>query len=99
MSAADRLQLVGVRPLESTQRLRNGTQLVSAESPEESLGYVTSCTPSVELTGWVGLALVSGGRRRIGQRLTGSAPVHAERCEIEIVSPHMVDAENTRVRA
>jgi hypothetical protein len=51
------------------------------------------------MEGWVGLALVAGGRSRIGTRLSGAAPVHAERSELELVSPHMVDAENLRVRA
>jgi sarcosine oxidase subunit alpha len=47
----------------------------------------------------VGLALLAGGRHRIGQRLTGASPVTAESTEIEIVSPHMLDPDNTRVRA
>ena len=99
LKAADRLQLVGVRPVDRTRRLRNGTQLVSPAQPNVSLGYVTSCTPSVELEGWVGLALVVAGRSRIGTRLNGAAPVHAERTELELVTPHMVDPENLRVRA
>ena len=99
LKAADRLQLVGVRPVDRTRRLRNGTQLVSPAQPNVSLGYITSCTPSVELEGWVGLALVAAGRSRIGTRLMGAAPVHAERGELELVSPHMVDPENLRVRA
>ncbi len=97
--APDRLQLIGVRPVDHRARLRNGTQLVAPQAPRASLGYVTSCSPSVELPGWVGLALVDGGRRRIGQRLIGTAPVHGETIEIEIVSPHMLDPENQRVRA
>jgi methylglutamate dehydrogenase subunit C len=99
MRAEDRLQLVGVRPVDRTQRLRNGTQLLSDTERGVSLGYITSSTPSVELEGWVGLALLAGGRRRIGQRLTGASPVHAESTLIEIVSPHMLDPDNTRVRA
>jgi heterotetrameric sarcosine oxidase alpha subunit len=99
LTAPDRLQLVGVRPLGRTQRLRNGLQLVTPHSPTTSLGYVTSSTPSVELDGWVGLALVSGGRQRLGQRLMGTSPIHGEASEIEIVSPHMLDPENARVRA
>jgi heterotetrameric sarcosine oxidase alpha subunit len=98
MRAGDRLQLIGVRPVDRTQRLRNGTQLLSDEARGVSLGYVTSSTPSVELEGWVGLALLAAGRQRIGQRLTGASPVHAESTAIEIVSPHMLDADNTRVR-
>ena len=99
MRAGDRLQLVGVRPVDRTRRLRNGTQLLSDEARGVSLGYITSSTPSVELEGRVGLALLAGGRHRIGQRLTGASPVTAESTEIEIVSPHMLDPDNTRVRA
>ncbi len=99
LHAPDRLQLVGVRPLDPRRRLRNGEHLVDPEKPRTSLGYVTSSTPSVELPGWVGLALLSGGRQRIGQRLLGTSPVHHERTELEIVSAHHVDPENLRVRA
>ena len=99
LTAPDRLQLVGVRPLERTQRLRNGLQLVTPRARTTSLGYVTSSTPAVELDGWVGLALLAGGRQRLGQRLIGTSPVHDELTELEIVSPHMLDPENVRVRA
>jgi len=97
--APERLQLVGVRPVARTVRLRNGTQLVAREDRTRSLGYVTSSTPSVELPGWVGLALVAGGRARIGERLMGMSPVHDEITDIEIVSPHHLDPGNARVRA
>jgi methylglutamate dehydrogenase subunit C len=96
--AADRLQLVGVRPLDRSRRLRNGTVLVDPQAPTTILGYVTSCTPSVELEGWVGLALLAAGRQRIGQRLLGTSPLHDETTDIEIASPHWVDPENARVR-
>jgi sarcosine oxidase subunit alpha len=99
LSAPDRLQLVGVRPVKRTRRLRNGAQLVAPKARTTSLGYVTSSTPSVELPGWVGLALLAGGRQRIGERLIASSSIHAEATEIEIVSPHMLDPENARVRA
>src|SRR5262249_245296 len=94
----ERLQLVGVRPVDRTRRLGNGTQIVAPDSRGASLGYVTSATPSVEFAGWVGLALLSGGRERTGQRLLGVAPVHGETTELQIFSPHMLDPENTRVR-
>jgi heterotetrameric sarcosine oxidase alpha subunit len=99
LSSAERLQLVGVRPIDHARRLRNGTQLVSPAARTASLGYVTSSTPSVELEGWVGLALLAGGRARIGSRLLGVSPIHEEITELEILSPHMLDPENTRVRA
>ncbi len=99
LTAPERLQLVGVRPRARAQRLRNGLQLVAPEARTTTLGYVTSSTPSVESDGWVGLALVAGGRQRLGQRLIGTSPVHDETIEVEIVSPHMLDPENLRVRA
>jgi glycine cleavage system aminomethyltransferase T len=99
MSASDRLQLVGVRPLDPGQRLRNGAQLVAHEARSTSLGYLTSSTPGVELDGWVGLALLAAGRRRVGQQLLAVSPLHDEQVELRIVSPHMLDPENARVRA
>jgi sarcosine oxidase subunit alpha len=99
LAAPGRLQLVGVRPLDPAHPLRNGMVLATPEAQEISLGYITSATPSVELPGWVGLALLADGRSRTGRHLLGVSPVHGERVELEVVSPHMVDAENTRVRA
>jgi methylglutamate dehydrogenase subunit C len=99
LAAPDRLQLVGVRPVKRARRLRNGAHLVARKARSSSLGYVTSCTPSTELPGWVGLALLAGGRQRVGQRLLASSPIHNEATEVEIVSPHMIDPENLRVRA
>jgi methylglutamate dehydrogenase subunit C len=99
LTAPERLQLVGVRPVDHSRRLRNGLQLVAPGASDTSLGYVTSSTPSVEFEGWVGLALLSGGRERIGQRLIARSPVHEETTEVQILSPHMLDPENARVRA
>ncbi|HJS91482.1 MAG TPA: 2Fe-2S iron-sulfur cluster-binding protein [Steroidobacteraceae bacterium] len=99
LAAPDRLQLVGLHPLDRTRRLRNGAHLVAAEAPESSLGYVTSSSPSVTREGWVGLALLAGGRSRIGQQLLLTSPIHGERLEVQITSPVSFDPENHRVRA
>ena len=98
LASPQRLQLVGVRPSDRTQRLRNGSQLVAPGARDESLGYLTSATPSVEFEGWVGLALLRGGRQRLGARLLARSPVHEEATEVQILGPHMLDPENTRVR-
>ena len=98
LAGPERLQLVGVRPSDRAQRLRNGSQLVAPEARNESLGYLTSATPSVEFEGWVGLALLRDGRQRLGARLLARSPVHEETTEVQILSPHMLDPENTRVR-
>jgi sarcosine oxidase subunit alpha len=98
LTSPERLQLVAVRPSDSAQRLRSGSQLVAPQARDESLGYLTSATPSVEFDGWVGLALLRGGRQRLGARLLARSPVHGEVTEVQILSPHMLDPENTRVR-
>jgi sarcosine oxidase subunit alpha len=99
LTSPERLQLVGVRPSERAQRLRNGSQLVAPEAPDVSLGYLTSATPSVEFEGWVALALLRNGRQRLGARLLARSPVHGETTEVQILGPHMLDPENSRVRA
>ncbi len=99
LAAPERLQLVGVRPVDAGRRLRNGSQILAAGETGTSLGYITSSTPSVGLPGWVGLALVAGGRARLGERLVASSPIHGENTPVELVSPHMLDPENSRVRA
>ncbi len=97
--APERLQLVGVRAPDPQRRLRNGMQLVAPAAPAESLGYLTSSTPATEAEGWVGLALLSGGTARIGSQLRAVSPVHGEELMVAIVSPHLLDPENARVRA
>jgi heterotetrameric sarcosine oxidase alpha subunit len=98
LSAPDRLQLVGIRPLDPASRLRNGAQLVAPAAPRASLGYLTSATPAAAFDGWLGLALLAGGRECRGQRLLAVSPVHAESIEVEVGSPHAFDPENHRVR-
>jgi sarcosine oxidase subunit alpha len=95
---AERLQLVALRPVERSRRLRNGAQL-QAPGGGPSLGFITSSTPAVAVEGWVGLALLGNGRHWIGQRLLASSPLFAEQTEVEILSPHWLDPENQRVRA
>ncbi len=99
LGAPERLQLAGVRPLAPDARLRNGAQLVAENAPAQSLGYITSATPSAALPGWLGLALLAGGVQRHGEQLLALSPVHGERIAVEIVSPHHFDPENLRVRA
>ena len=94
-----RLQLVGVRPLDAAARLRNGAQLLATAADRASQGYVTSACMAAEGEGWLGLGLLAGGQKRHGERLVAASPLYGESIEVEIVSPHMVDAENARVRA
>jgi methylglutamate dehydrogenase subunit C len=99
----NRLQLVGLHPVDTTIRLRNGAHLVSRAEPKRSQGYLTAACMSVVRDGWIGLALLEGGHARHGERLIATSPVHGEEVqggvEVEIVSPHRFDPENARVKA
>jgi sarcosine oxidase subunit alpha len=97
LSSPDRLQLVGLRPLDPADRLRGGMHVVRPGGTR-SEGYLTACCPSSVLPGWLGLALVENGRARMGETVAATSPVHGERVACRIVSPHFVDPENIRVK-
>ena len=87
MLAGERLQLVGVRPLDPAQRLRNGTQLVHAacRAREPRLHHLLHVRRSSLRAGW-GSRCSPSGRQRIGAatdraspRCTASAPRCADR--------------------
>jgi sarcosine oxidase subunit alpha len=97
----DRKHLVGVLPVDRTTVLPEGTQLVAVgtsvgEGPEPvpMLGHVTSSYASTALERSFGLALVAGGRDRIGERLL--APVGDDLVEVEVTSHVLYDPEGTR---
>jgi sarcosine oxidase subunit alpha len=98
-TSMQRRQLVALRPTDSAARLIAGMILIDPAAPKTNIGDVTSCTPSVLIDGWIGLALLADGRRRIGSRLLAVSPLHGESVEVEITTPHWFDPENTRVRA
>jgi methylglutamate dehydrogenase subunit C len=94
-----RLQLVGIAPVDTTKRLRGGGHLVGLTGAGPSLGYVTAACMASEGEGWIGLALLSGGQARHGERLVAASPVFDEAVEVVISSPHRLDPENARVKA
>ncbi|MFY7835041.1 MAG: sarcosine oxidase subunit alpha family protein [Novosphingobium sp.] len=100
LSDPDRLALVGVHPVDRTQRLRNGAHLVSRAEPNRSQGYLTAaCMAAEGPDPWIGLALIEGGHRRIGETLVAASPIHGEMVEVAIVSHHRLDPDNIRVKA
>jgi sarcosine oxidase subunit alpha len=92
-----RPRLVGVRVVRREEILRAGAHLVEPGTTA-SLGWVTSVTRSVELDGWIGLAMLSHAETHAGTTMHATFPLHDEIVEIRIVSPHFVDPENARVR-
>ncbi|MEU5598408.1 sarcosine oxidase subunit alpha family protein [Streptomyces sp. NPDC020298] len=96
---ADRKQLVGLLPLDRTTRLPEGTQLVAPDVsleavPVPMLGHVTSSYHSQALGRPFALALVAGGRARLGETLL--APVGEDLVPVEVTDSVLYDPEGTK---
>lgn len=99
--AADRPTLVGLRPVDATQRLRAGAHFLAIGAPATTAndeGYVTSAIYSPHVGSWIGLGLLKGGASRIGQHVRAYDPVRDGDLVVEIVSPVFIDPAGERVR-
>jgi sarcosine oxidase subunit alpha len=98
---ADRKHLVGLLPVDRTTRLPEGSQVIAAgqqliggSDPIPMLGHVTSSYRSAALERPFALALIKGGRDRIGEVLV--SPVGDQLVEVEVTSPVLYDPEGTK---
>ena len=92
----DRLQLVGLTDADG-EVLVPGAHLRLAGTSEGSDGWVTSASHSPALGKPIALALLRGGRARLGEKLT----VHDldRSCEAKVVSQAFLDPEGKRLNA
>ncbi|MCX5329108.1 sarcosine oxidase subunit delta [Streptomyces sp. NBC_00140] len=95
---ADRKHLVGLLPEDPGTFLPEGTHLVADSvlpaPPVPMLGHVTSSYRSAALGRTFALALIKGGRERIGERLY--APVGDRLVPVTVASPVLYDPEGAR---
>ncbi|GLK82143.1 sarcosine oxidase subunit alpha family protein [Ancylobacter defluvii] len=94
----DRKQLVGLLTRDPAVVLEEGAQLVAAPNaalPVPMLGHVTSSYASATLGRSIALAMVKGGRARIGQTLY--VPMPSGPIAVELVDPVFYDAEGARL--
>ncbi|MFD9111761.1 sarcosine oxidase subunit delta family protein [Streptomyces bottropensis] len=94
----DRKHLVGLLPEDPGTFLPEGTHLVADSvlpaPPVPMLGHVTSSYRSAALGRTFALALIKGGRDRIGERLY--APVGDRLVPVTVASPVLYDPEGAR---
>ncbi len=96
----DRKQLVGLLTVDPKTVLEEGAQIVADPGqpvPMTMIGHVTSSYWSAALDRSIALALVRGGRARIGQRL--SVPMPDGPITVEVVEPVFYDAKGERLDA
>jgi sarcosine oxidase subunit alpha len=96
-----RKQLVGLLPVDRQTVLPEGSQIVEYRPdgqlpppPVPMLGHVTSSYRSAELARPFALALVKGGRERIGD--TVHVPVNGTLVPVEVTGSVLVDPEGAR---
>ena len=101
LTAPDRRQLVGLRVVDDARRvLEEGAQIVLDATPGSGvrpLGYVSSSYYSATLGSSIALALVSGGRARVGQTL--HVPMPAGAIAVQVTSPVFYDPTGARINA
>jgi sarcosine oxidase subunit alpha len=94
-----RLKLVGLLSLDD-RALNGGAHIVtggSLEEPGEDIGHITAVCYSPALGKYIGLALVKGGKERIGQRAYCCDPLRRRFGPVEIVSHHFYDPDGSRM--
>ncbi|MET9907992.1 sarcosine oxidase subunit delta family protein [Streptomyces sp. NPDC006476] len=94
----DRKHLVGLLPEDPAAFLPEGTHLVADSvlpaPPVPMLGHVTSSYRSAALGRTFALALIKGGRERVGERLY--APVGDRLLPVTVAGPVLYDPEGAR---
>ncbi len=96
-----RPRLVGVKPVDPADRIRGGAHVIPGDaipSGETDLGWVSSACWSPTLSSWIGLAMVSGGPDRIGEKVRIHDPVRGGDVAAEIVPSCFVDPKGERSR-
>ncbi|MGL4397913.1 MAG: sarcosine oxidase subunit alpha family protein, partial [Hyphomicrobium sp.] len=97
----NRPSLVGIRPVDRTERLRAGAHILprdAANIASQDQGYVTSVCYSPMAGHWIGLALVANGPQRMGEIVRAYDPVRNGNTPVEIVSPCFYDENGERLR-
>ena len=98
MKAPDRKQLVGLRTRDPGVLLEEGAQVAAKagqQPPMELIGHVTSSYASSVLGYSIALALVAGGRAKLGQTLY--IPMPGTDLEVEVTSPIFYDPSGARI--
>ena len=99
--AVDRPTLVGLKPINSSERLRAGAHFISegAEPNQENdQGYLTSVAFSPTLGHWIGLGLLARGPSRHGERVHAYDPVRSGDVSVEVCDPVFYDPAGEKLR-
>jgi len=98
MNLPSRKQLVGLRTRDPVTVLEEGAQVTEQpglRAPMPLIGHVTSSYHSAVLGRSIALAVIAGGRARVGQRLY--VPMPGRDIEVEVTAPVFYDPAGARL--
>ncbi|MBP2548687.1 sarcosine oxidase subunit alpha [Neorhizobium galegae] len=101
LTAADRLQMVGLKPIEPDAEIRAGAHLLKENakpSTTNDQGFVSSACYSPTLGRHIALALLKSGRERIGEKILVWDRLRESEVLAEVCSPVFVDPDNLKLR-
>ncbi|NKN35692.1 sarcosine oxidase subunit alpha family protein [Agrobacterium sp. a22-2] len=100
LTAADRPQLVGLKPVEKDKEIKAGAHLLK-ENAKPSMtndqGHVSSVCFSPVLGQYIALAFLKSGRERLGERVVVWDGLRGTEVLAEVCSPVFVDPDNIQL--
>ena len=96
------LRLVGLKPVNQSEVITAGSQLVNETAPvqiDSEQGHVTSACISPHLGHSIGMAYLKGGDQRMGEIIRVVDPVRGTDVKVQVISTHFFDPEGGRLRA
>ncbi len=101
LTAADRMQMVGLKPVDREKDIRAGAHLLREGAKPSTLndqGWVSSACFSPVLGHTIALAFLKSGRERYGERILVWDKLRDQEVLAEVCDPVFVDPANTRMR-
>jgi len=100
LTAADRGQLVGLKPLDTTKEIHAGAHLLkegARPSTVNDQGHVSSACFSPVLGHSIALAFLKSGRERIGEHVVVWDGLRGDEVPAEVCNPVFVDPDNKKL--
>ncbi len=96
------LCLMGFKPVNHQHQLSGGAHFleIGAEpTTQNDQGWMTSVAFSPSLGHSIGLGFLNNGTNRKGEKIIAADPLNSRNIEVEVVSPHFIDAKGIRLRS
>lgn len=102
LTAADRMQLVGLKPVDADKDMRAGAHLLKEGTKPSTLndqGWVSSAGFSPVLGHAIALAFLKSGRERYGEKVIVFDKLRDQEIVAEVCDPVFVDPQNMKLKA